>query len=182
MKIKFIHLLILVFAGLLFSCEMNKNNSDLELKNVSDLKGKFEIGLPVNWQKEFNSYGFSSGLISSDTSKELEETIIINVNWNQDTIYINSHLEEIMDSLNMTVGLETKMKKSGRINDYRTYFNYSYGLDSVTNLQINQLLYILKSDSLHGHVLFTARIYGDSVSKRHSELIAAIVESIKMKK
>ena len=175
-------IVIAIVFGLLFSCKTTNNEPELELKNVFDLKGKFEIELPSNWHKKYNSSEFSSGIISSDTTKELSETTIINVNWNQDTVYINSHLEKLIDSLNMTIGLETKTKKSGRINDYRTYFNYGTGLDSTTELRINQLLYILKSDSINGHILLTASIYGDSVSQRQSEQIDEIVKSIKMKK
>lgn len=176
--------LIITFfiSGLLFSCQRNKKDANLELIRVSDLKGKFEIGLPVNWQKEFNINGPSSGIISSDTTLELEKTIIINANWNKDTVYINSHLEKLMDSLNMTVGLETKIYKTGKINKYRSYFNYSYGFDSLNSLYMNHLLYILKSDSVNGHVLLTARIYGDSVLQRQTELIAEIVESIEIHK
>ena len=182
MKIKLILIVIFSISGLIFSCNLDEKESVLHLKNVNDLQGKFEIGLPENWQKEFSSNGIYSRIISSDTTKELQETIIINAHWNQDTVYINSHLEKLMDSLNMTVGLETKLKKIGRIKNYRTFFNYSYGLDSFTNLHRNQLLYILKSDSINGHILLTASIYGDSVTYRQSELIAEIIESIKMKK
>lgn len=175
-------IVITIVFGLLFSCKTINNESESDLKKVFDLKGKFEIELPSNWHKEYNSTEFSSGIISSDTTKEVSETIIINVNWNQDTIYINSHLEKLMDSLNLTVGLETKIKKSGRINEYRTYFNYSTRLDSTTELRYNQLLYILNSDSISGHILLMASIYGDSISQRQSEQIAEIVKSIKLKK
>ena len=163
------------------SCRINEKDSSLEFIRVKDKQDKFEVELPLNWQKEYISDGFLTGIISSDTSKELEETIIVNINWNNDTVCINSHLDKIIDSLSLTAGLKTKTKKLGRINNYKTCFNYSCGLDSLTSLQLNQFLYILKSDSLNGHILFTARAYGDAVLREQSELIAEIVESIKMK-
>jgi hypothetical protein len=175
-------ILFAIFIGLLNSCEFNKNDSDSETNQMIDVFGKFEIELPLNWHKEFNSTEFSAGIISSDTSKELSETIVINANWNLDTVNINSHLEDLMDSLNTTIGLETKIKKTGSINEYRTYFSYGYGLDSLTDLKLNQLLYILKSDSLKGHILLTARIYGDTLKNEHSKQVSQIVESIRMKK
>jgi hypothetical protein len=175
-------ILFAIFIGLLNSCEFNKNDSESNLNKVIDVFGKFEIELPLNWHKEFNSTEFSAGIISSDTTKELSETIIINANWNQDTVFINSHLENFMDSLKTTHGLETKIKKTGSINGYRTYFNYGFGLDSMSDLKFNQLLYILKSDSLKGHILLTARIYGDTIKHEHSEQVSQIVESIRMKK
>jgi len=182
MSIKNQVILFAIVIGLLNSCEFNKNDSKSELNKVIDVFGKFEIELPLNWYKEFNSTEFSAGIISSDTSKELYENIIINATWNQDTVFINPHLENLMDSINTTFGLETKIKKTGSINGYRTYFNYGFGLDSLADMKLNQLLYILKSDSLKGHILLTARIYGDTIKYEHSEQVSQIVESIRMKK
>ena len=152
------------------------------MENVTDLNGKFEVKLPENWKKEFNTTEFSSGVISSDTTVKLRNTVTININWNQDTVYINQPLERTIDSLNSTVGLTTKMQKSGKIGNYRTSFNFSYGYDSTEEIQRNQYLYILKGDSIKGHILMTATIFGDSISAEQSELVAKIVKTIKMNK
>lgn len=173
---------IAIVSGLLFSCNANKKDSELEFIKVSDLNGQFELELPSNWHKEYTVNEFSSGITSSDTTKELEKTIVVNINWSEDVIYVNPHLEKTLDSLNKTVGLSTKITKSGKINEYTSCFNYSNGLDSLTNLNKNQLLYILKSDSINGHIFLTASTYGDSNFLENSELIAEIVNSIKIKK
>ncbi|WP_139218331.1 hypothetical protein [Sunxiuqinia elliptica] len=156
--------------------------SELKMGNIVDLNGKFQVKLPDNWKKEFNTTEFSSGIISSDTTGELKNTIIVNINWNQDTVYINPNLEQTLDSLNATVGLKTQMQKSGKIGDYRTSFNFSSGYDSTEEMQRNQYLYILKGDSIKGHILMTATIFGDSISTEQSELVAEIVKTIKMNK
>ncbi|MFC0878997.1 hypothetical protein ACE01N_20550 [Saccharicrinis sp. FJH2] len=150
--------------------------------NVVDLNGKFQVKLPDNWEKEFNTTKFSSGIISSDTTRELKNTLIININWNQDTVFINPDLAQTLDSLNSTVGLKTQMHKSGEIGDYRTSFNFSSGYDSTEKMQRNQYLYILKGDSIKGHILMTATIFGDSITIEQSELVAEIVKTIKIKK
>ncbi len=152
------------------------------MRYVSDLNGKFEVKLPKNWKKEFNTTEFSSGIISSDTTGELKNTVIININLNNDTIYINPHLEKTIDSLNTTVGLTTHMQKRGEIGDYRAIFNFSCGYDSTEKMQRNQYLYNLKGDSIKGHILMTATIFGDSILTEQSELLTEIVKTIKMNK
>ncbi len=176
---KISELLILI---LLFSCKTDSKESELKMGNVVDLNGKFQVKLPKNRKKEFNTTEFSSGIISSDTTEELKNTVIININWNQDTVYINSNLEQTLDSLNATVRLKTQMQKSGKIGDYQTSFNFSSGYDSTEKMQRNQYLYVLKEDSIKGHILMTATIFGDSILTKQSELVAEIVKTIKMNK
>lgn len=164
------------------SCERYKEESKLNLGKVSDLNGKFEINLPVNWKKEFITTEFSSGIISSDTTGELRDAIILNINWDKGSVYINSKIKRTIDSLNATVGLTTKFRKSGKIGDYMADFNFSCGYDSIKKIQLNKYMYILKDDSINGYILMTAAIYGDSVTKKDSELIAEIVKTLKMNK
>ncbi|RKD88151.1 hypothetical protein [Mangrovibacterium diazotrophicum] len=172
-------LLILI---LMFSCNTDIKKSELKMVNVIDLNGKFQVKLPENWKKEFNTTESSSGIISSDTARELKNKVIINVNWNLDTVYINPNLEQTLDSLNATVGLKTQMQKSGKIRAYRTSFNFSSGYDSTEKMQRNQYLYVLKKDSIKGYILMTATIFGDSILTEQSELVAEIVKTIKMNK
>ena len=171
-----------IVSGFIFSCNMNKKESEIDFIKVFDLNKKIEIELPSNWHKEFNTTGFSSGIIASEMTGEILNTIVINANWNEDNVFVNSHLENIIDSLNKTVGLNTKISKTGKMNNNRACFNFSNGFDTLTDLNRNQFLYILNSDSVKGHILFTATIYGDSIQESQSELIAEIVKSIKMKK
>lgn len=57
-----------------------------------------------------------------------------------------------------------------------------YELHSVNEMNRNQLLYVLKSDFIGGHILLTGIIYGDSIQESQSKLIAEIAKSIAMKK
>jgi len=180
MKIYLIIFLTILTFGI--SCKQDRKITANINTTVPDLKGKFEVELPSSWHKEFNTSDISSGIISSDTTVDMNEVMVINATWNAGTVFINSHLENVLDSLNETVGLKTKMSKTGKINEYRTCFNFSFGLDSLNEINRNQLLYVLKSDSIGGHILFTAIVYGDSIQESQSELIAEIVKSIEMKK
>jgi len=179
MRFKLSFLIIII---LLFSCKTENNGSTPRMEIVTDLNEKFEVKLQENWNKEFITTEFSSGVISSDTTGELRNTIIININWNQDIVNINPDLEKTIDSLNTTVGLKTKMIKSGKTGEYRTSFNFSCGYDSIEKMQRNQYLYILKDDSIKGHILMTATIFGDSISTEQSELVENIMKTIKMNK
>ncbi len=182
MRIPSSRLSFLIISIILLSCKTDNKESVSKMRSVSDLNGKFEVKLPENWKKEFNTTDFSSGIISSVTSGELKNTVIININWNKDIVYINPHLERTIDSLNTTFGLTTRMQKSGRIGEYRTSFNFSCGYDSTEKMQRNQYLYFLKGDSIKGHILITATIFGDSIPTGQSELVAEIVKTIKMNK
>ncbi|NOU61998.1 hypothetical protein [Marinifilum caeruleilacunae] len=182
MRISPFKLLALFVPIFLLSCNTNDKESELKMVNIADLNGKFQVKLPESWKKEFNTTGFSSGIISSDTTTELKNTVIININWNQDTVYINPNLEQTLDSLNATIGLKTHIRKSGKIGNYRTSFNFSSGYDLSEKMKQNQYLYILKGDSITGHILMTATVFGDSIQAEQSELIAEIVKTIKMNK
>jgi hypothetical protein len=180
MKTPLFKLSFLALLFLLLSCNTSNKETKPRMKVVSDLKGKFEVKLPMCWHKEFNATDFSSGIITSDTTKELKNAVIININWNKDTVFINPHLERTIDSLNNAVGLTTQMNKRGVIGDYKTIFNFSMGYDSISKLKQNQYLYILKEDVKNGHIFMTATVYRDSITNKHSELVAEIVKTIKM--
>jgi hypothetical protein len=173
---------ILVYTLTIFLTSCNQvDKGTIEFQTITDKQDKFEIALPGGWHKEYLSDAFSSAIISSDTSKDIDKVIIVNAKWDTASVFINPNLAKTIDSLNVSVGLKTILEKSGIIKDNKTYFNYSCGLDSLTNLQANQYLYILKYDSFKGHVLLTCTTYGDTVQQYQSKIISKIVQTIKMK-
>lgn len=180
MRISTYKLSALFIFILSISCNTDNKESGLKMGTVVDLNEKFQVKLPENWKKEFNTTEFSSGIISSDTTGELKNTVIVSINWSEGIIYVDSNLVQTLDSLNASVGLKTQIQKSGKIGDYRTSFNFSSGYDSTVKMQRNQYLYILKGDSIKGHILMTATIFGDSISTEQSELVSEIVKTIKM--
>jgi hypothetical protein len=171
-----IFILLFVFT----SCDSIKRESTSNLETISDLKNKFEIQIDKSWHREFQLDRNKSSIIFSDTTKDLTKTIVFNLSWNPDTVFMNTHLENTMDSIISQYGFKTKNQKLGKIGDFKMYKNHSIGYDSVLELPKHQLLYILKSEPYSGHLLLLAYIYDDSVSLKQNNNIEDVIQTIKM--
>ena len=181
-RIKIYQIILLLIIGIFAGCKSNEKDLDIELTQVTDLQGVFEIGIPETWHRELYAQKSQSMIVASDTTKSIQETLVITASWDTVTVFVNQHLEKLLDSLNTSVGLKTLMSRRGSMKEYRTQFSLSHGLDTLNNLNMYQYMYIIKADHRNGHLSLTARTYADTLQENQSILIGKIVESIKITK
>ena len=82
-----------------FSCEFS---DDLTISSETDLKNKFEIGIPSNWKVNLYQDEVQSSIYVADTTVSLSKSILMDVTWVKDNIkfdkvfFLKNEQEELL--------------------------------------------------------------------------------------
>ena len=151
------------------SCQKNE---PLKLVQQTDLKGVFEIGIPENWHIEKQDSENSSFLIASDTTKSIEQTLVVDLTWNDWEIYLNEHLKRSLDSISNLAGFKTSKQKFYSRGEFDIYEYQLVGTDSLNNLGVKAKNYYLKKNGKKGSLNLNIRVNNRDFSQKDSILIA----------
>jgi hypothetical protein len=163
---------------ILISCQ---NNEQLKLVQQTDLKGIYEIGIPEDWHIEKQVFENSSFLIASDTTKTVEQTLVVDLTWNDWEIYLNEHLKRSLDSISNLSGFKTSNQKFYSRAEFDIYEYELVGTDSLNNLGVKAKNYYFKKDGKKGSLNLNIRVNKRDFNQKDSILIEKIIKTIKRK-
>ena len=173
--------IILITFVILLTNQSCLKNEKIDLVQQTDLKGKFEIGIPKNWNIEKEMSEKTSFLIASDTTKTIESTMIIDLTWNDWEIYLNQHLRRSLDSINELAGFKTSKQKFYSKGEFDIYEYEAEGIDSLNNVGVKVRNFFLKKNRMKGSLNLNIRINNRNFGKQDSLLIERIMRTIKRK-
>ncbi len=172
--------IILLLTLSVLSCQKNSIKSELgcgstpklgETKEIRDILKKFKLIVPKNWETQLYYDDFKSQIYAADTTKQLNETYILDVAWHQGELTINDALaKSVVDTLNLKEQMTTVKSGFGEFKKKPTYWNLSQGKKSGRLYTFIQLYLKTEVDE---YFLLTTKLYGDiDVNARLCESIA----------
>ena len=166
MKQIFLFLLLIVIS--LTSCTKNDVadafdcNSSIhfsETKEMNDVLKKFKIDVPVSWNTKLYYDEYKSKLYSADTTKNLSETYIMEITWNQGELEINEDLaQKVVESIEDKEDLNTLKSGFGKFKKFPAYYILSNG--QSMNFDYFYLQVYVKTNP-DEYFTFTTKIYGN---------------------
>lgn len=150
-----------------FKCQ--NSITDIELKEIKDVKKNFKINVPKSWKTELYFDEFQSAIFTADTTKQLSETFILDTTWKSGELILDESLEEKIKSNSDLTIINSKFEN---INDKPSYWHHSSG--KKNNFDFNTLDVYIKT-SIDSYILVSTQIYGnENVSQRICESIKLI--------
>lgn len=160
-------LLFLVFSFSLTSCKDKSIGSQLnidcnntyeftQLKSTKDTKGNFEMKIPVSWKKEMFVNQNETRLYFADTTRQLNETFIIDIglyfsNTKIDSNFIRETKKQIQQNSNLTLVKERniifKEKPGFAIQTNNKELGFEKSSIDIYLKNKNDSYYILKIDT-----------------------------------
>lgn len=163
---------------ILTSCQKNEQ---LNLVQQTDLKGIFELGIPENWHVEKKEYENSSFLIASDTTKMIDQSLVVDLTWNDWEIYLNEDFKRSLDSLSKLSGFKVSNQNFYARGGFDIYEYKLVGTDSLNNLGIIAKNYYFKKNGKKGSLNLNVRVNNRKFTQNDSVLIDRIIGTIKRK-
>lgn len=157
-----------------FSCKTYKIQN---ATNIYDFKKNFRIPIPNTWKTNLYYTEFQSEIFTADTIKQLSETYILDVSFNNGSLKFNDNFIKKTDSL-LTISSLYKIKeKTIKFQEKPAYWYVVKGIkNGFTYHQFN--LFILNSENTY--ITANSEIYGDNnVEDRICESIS-IIEKIEI--
>lgn len=147
------------------------------LEKVDDVKELFSIEIPKNWKTNLYQDEVQSSIFTADTTKQLTETVILDVTHIQNKIDFNETFVLQQEQENLAKGLiKTKSKNTVFLNKPSYYLVFK-GKKGKFNYQVCNL-FIKTNES--NFILAKTEIYGDSlIDKRFCEALS-LIENIKL--
>lgn len=171
--------LIFIIAVFTFSCRQPKSTDKTDFVRISDNKDKFSIDIPENWHFELNENNRSSIIIFSDTTREFNNLLVLNVMWDSSNISLNDHFKKSLDSIVVSFGFTPFNQEFKSINEFKAYSFNTIGYDSLNQTSIYETHYYLKQQGKDGSIKFTIRRNNKTITKQDIALANTILNSVK---
>lgn len=173
-------ILLLAFVIGILSCQKSGIEKELgcdsspkmgEIKEIRDIKKKFKLVVPKNWETQLYYDDFKSQIYAADTTKQLTETYILDVAWHQGELNINDALAKtVADTLTFKEQLTTVKSGFGKFKKKESFWNLSQGKRSGRLYTFIQLYLKTEEDE---YFLMTTKLYGNiDVDTRLCESLA----------
>lgn len=180
------YIVIIVASLLLFSC---KNSSEIHtdfnckttdfknLEKVDDIKNLFSVEIPKNWKTNLYYDALQSSIYSADTSKQLTETVLLDITFINKSINFNEDfkLEKEQESLKRKL-IQVKNKET-IILEKPSYYTVSKGTKSGFNYQVCEIFMKINNQNF---ILAKAEVYGDSLINKRICNAINLIEKIKI--
>lgn len=178
--------LLLFFTLLLFSCnnqpEISKDfnclNSTLKnLEKVEDVKNLFSINLPQIWKINLYQDEFQSSIFAADTTKQLTETILLDVTFIKNKINFDDAFLLKQEQENLAKSLiKTKHKKITLLKKPSIYITYK----GKKGKFIYQTCHVFIKINEENFILAKTEIYGDSLVNQRFCNAFSLINNIKI--
>jgi hypothetical protein len=177
--------LVLLTSFLFFSCQnksaissdFNCATSDFKnLEKVNDVKSLFSMDLPKNWKINLYQDKIQSSIFAADTTKQLTETVLIDVTFIENNINFNDDflLKQEQESLSKNL-IKTRTKQITLLNKPAIYLMYK-GKKGAFNYQTCHIFIKLNEQNF---IFAKTEIYGDSLVNQKFCKSFSLIESIK---
>tara|TARA_R110001583_G_scaffold44428_2_gene140878 strand:- start:757 stop:1314 length:558 start_codon:yes stop_codon:yes gene_type:complete len=144
---------------------------------ISDFKNNFKIPIPNDWKTNLYYNEFQSEIFTADTIKQLSETYILDVSFNNGNLTFDTDFYKKTDSLFANLALTKINENTIQFQNKPAYWYVVKGIkNGFTYHQFN--LYILISENTY--ITANSEIYGDNnIDNRICESIS-IIEKIEL--
>mgnify|MGYP000350817169 CR=1 FL=1 len=140
-----------------FSCNAKSFNGNLE--TVVDIKKKFSIQIPTHWKTNLFYDKMQSSIYSADTTKQLSETVLIDITQLQSNYLFNDQFKKKLALNDSIQNLTNKKQNSFLFKNKEAFFTLSGG--NKGNFKYQVLNIFVKQNNFNSFHLKT-EIYGDS--------------------
>ena len=140
-----------------FSCNAQSFNASTE--TVIDVKKTFSIEIPMHWKTNLFYDKMQSSIYSADTTKQLSETILIDITHLQSNYRFNDHFKKQLTINDSIQKLTSKKQHSFLFKNRDAYFTLSNGKKGSFKYQILNIF--VKQNNFNSFHLKT-EVYGDS--------------------
>ena len=179
-------ILFILIASLLFSCQNQSEISNdfqcdsKDIKNlevIKDVKGIFSVKYPKNWKTNLFYDDIQSSIYSADTTKQLTETLLIDVTFIKKEINFNDafKLQKEQESLSKNL-IQTKSKEINLLNK-SSFYTVSKGKKGKFPYQICNIYIKINNNNF---IFAKAEIYGDSLVNQRLCKGFSLIEKIKI--
>lgn len=160
---------LFILALILFSCNKEsvlKQNFNCKesyfsnLKVIADVKAKFSVEFPNNWKTNLYTDEIQSSIYGADTTKQLTETILLDVSYISNAIQIDDSFKLKIETDNLLNKLVQIKSKELTFLNKPSYYAVSMGKKGNFNYKYLQFFVSLDAENL---LIIKAEIYGDSL-------------------
>jgi len=139
-----------------FSCSSESFSSVTEL--VTDVKNTFSIQIPTHWKTNLFYDNLQSSIYSADTTKQLTETVLIDITQLQTNYTFDDHFKKQL-AVNDTIHrLKVKHQDTFKFKNKNAYYTIANGKKGHFTYQI---LNIFVSQSATNSFHLKTEVYGD---------------------
>ncbi len=189
MKSESKYIFYLLLASLLFfSCDKKsairkdfdcKTTTFTNLENVDDVKNLFSIELPKHWKTNLYTDKVQSSIYTADTTKQLTETVLLDVTYIQNKINFNEAflLKQEQEHLAKNL-IKTKVKELKFLEKPSLLMQFK-GKKGKFNYQVCNLFIQLNASNF---IYVKTEVYGDSLVNQRFCSAFSLIEHIKLKK
>ena len=185
---KVINKVIFVFIAslLLYSCnEQSTLKEDFnckesffsDLKKVKDVENNFSINLPTSWKTSVYTDEIQSSIYTADTTKQLTNAILLDVNYISNSIEINDIFKLKIEHENLSNKLIQKKAKEFTFLNKPSYYVISIGKKGKFRYKSLQIFTNLNKEQ---SLIVKAEIYGDSLVDERLCKAITLIEKIKI--
>lgn len=144
-----------------FDCVTNTNFS--ELKEHRDFLKNFRIKIPKSWKTTHYYDEYSAEIYSADTTKQLTETIILEMAWRQGELNLDTDFaKKINDTIQQRELLKLTKEGYGTFKEKPMYYNLSEGYRS--GISYHYLQVYLKTN-IDEYIMLTSKIFGNKLTE-----------------
>lgn len=157
-----------------FSCGASFN---YELEEVVDVKKVFSVQFPKNWKTNLYYDALQSSIYTGDTTKQLTETLLIDVTYIRKSIQINDLFKLKNEQESLANQLIQFQSKEISLEKKLSYYSLSKGQKNNYPYQIfNLFIQVNEENFIHAKT----EIYGDSLVNERLCRAMQLLEKIKI--
>jgi len=172
------NIIITLTGVLLLSC--NQQKKELNFITQNDLKNKFSIEIPQNWEINYDTINFQSSIFFSNKSKPQKQIVTYGIVLDKTEFQINDDFGKLTDTFMVFTKLEKINGRFGQVNTFKTYKLDFVDPHTKSDLGNYETIYYLKEENQKGHLWFSIQRVQSKLSKSDSILSERILKSIKL--
>lgn len=158
-----------------FNCNSDSFNN---LEVVGDMKNLFSVEIPKDWKTNLYQDEVQSSIFTADTTKQLTETILLDVTFIQNKIDFDDIFELQQEQEYLSKNLIKIKSKELKILDMSSLYMLFKGKKGKFNYQIcNTFIKVNESN----FIMAKAEVYGDSLVNQRFCKAFSLIENIKLK-
>lgn len=133
------------------------------LEKIEDFKQSFKVALPKHWKTNLYYDKNQSSIYSADTTKQLTETILIDVTKVSKPLKLNSSFVKKYKTEKTNQDLITDVSKETEFLNKKTWFFKTSGKKANLPYRVYNFFVVLDSEN---YIQAKAEVYGDSLAEQ----------------
>lgn len=172
------NIIVTLIGILLLSC--NQQKKELNFTTQNDLKNKFSVDIPQNWEIINDTINFQSAIFFSDKSKPKNQILTYGIILDSSEFMLNQDFDKFIDTITSMARLEKISGSFEEVNNFKTYKLIFLDHHTTTELGNYETHYYIKKENEKGYLLFSIQRAELNLKKTDSILSERIMKSIKL--